>query len=73
MHNRVYKNIDNEMIISFLGTIDLFTVAVHEFGHALGLVHSSELRSIMYPWYLHLPDRKALPIYDIRSIQGVYG
>ena len=51
--------------------VDLFRVAVHEFGHALGLQHSASNKSVMYP-YLHMkgfsPNFK-LQEEDIKNIQ----
>lgn len=51
--------------------MDLFRVAVHEFGHALGLQHSASNESVMYP-YLQTegfnPTFK-LPDEDVKSIQ----
>jgi hypothetical protein len=51
--------------------VDLFTVALHETGHSLGLTHSENPAAVMYPFYrgpvegLH-PD-------DIAAIQALYG
>ena len=30
---------------------DIYTVVLHEIGHVLGLSHSADIRSIMYPIY----------------------
>jgi len=50
--------------------IDLFTVALHEAGHALGLGHSDSPDSVMYPYYRRL---SALSDDDIAGIRDLYG
>ena len=52
-------------------TYDLFTVAAHEFGHALGLGQSSAGgNAIMWPTYTG--RKKALAADDIAGIQSIY-
>lgn len=53
------------------GTFDLVTVAAHEFGHALGLGHSSVTGSIMEPFYGG--PHRFLHSDDVAGIQSLYG
>jgi len=53
------------------GTFDLVTVAIHEFGHAIGLTHSSDPASVMFATYAGL--RRSLSLDDIRRAQALYG
>ncbi|XP_076832961.1 collagenase 3 [Brachyhypopomus gauderio] len=51
---------------------NLFLVAAHEFGHALGMAHSSDPGALMFPVYSY---SRGFPLSedDIKGIQSLYG
>uniref|UniRef100_A0A3Q2ZZB8 Matrix metallopeptidase 20b (enamelysin) n=1 Tax=Kryptolebias marmoratus TaxID=37003 RepID=A0A3Q2ZZB8_KRYMA len=51
---------------------NLFVVAAHEFGHALGLKHSRNPASVMYPTYKMSRPSNLLSREDVANINALY-
>ncbi|OCT96146.1 collagenase 3 [Xenopus laevis] len=65
---------DDEMFSTDNKGYNLFVVAAHEFGHALGLDHSRDPGSLMFPVYTYTEtSRFVLPDDDVQGIQVLYG
>lgn len=56
----------------FLVAYNLFIVAAHELGHALGMSHSTDAGALMYPVYSYATGYP-LAEDDIKGIQALYG
>jgi hypothetical protein len=50
--------------------VDVYSVALHEAGHALGLGHSADPRSVMYPYYASVLT--GLAGDDVCAIRSIY-
>ena len=58
------------MAFNIGSTYDLFTVTMHEFGHALGLLHSTSQSAVMFAGYNG--TKYGLTTDDVQGIQAIY-
>ena len=55
------------------GAFDVETVSLHEFGHILGLAHSSVTGAVMFPFVSDNHTLRTLTPDDVAAIQSLYG
>lgn len=57
---------------SVLNTFDYYTVAIHEIGHILGLRHTRDNSSLMYPIYKFYDKSQRLSYEDLKLLKLYY-
>jgi len=67
----IHFNVTKNWTIGSAGGYDIFFVALHEIGHALGLRHDSSTLAVMNPYYN--ANLTALTADDIAGIRQIYG
>jgi Matrixin len=69
----MFFNTDQSWAINGSSNYDLETVAIHEFGHALGMSHSLVTAADMYAYYDTTTIKQGLTTDDTQGIQSIYG
>ncbi|TMS35861.1 hypothetical protein L596_003162 [Steinernema carpocapsae] len=58
---------------SAIDSSNLFQAFLHEIGHVLGLHHSHETNSVMYPIFTQTNGKSDLSASDVEAVRGLYG
>jgi len=72
-NGRIHFDEDEQWSVNGARGVDLFEIATHEIGHALGLDHSNVRGTVMWPSYSGYRRGLRLHSDDVAGIQKLYG